>query len=100
MNSEVIWKNCLDGVVEHVSPQHFATWFRPIKVVGSSEGVLELEVPNRFFLEWIKEHYLPLIQEVMRRISKKDLSLSWRVSDEMAELKTLPATPSSRKSSK
>ena len=100
MNSEVIWKNCLDGVVEHVSPQHFATWFRPIKVVGSSEGVLELEVPNRFFLEWIKEHYLPLIQEVMRRISKKDLSLSWRVSDVMAELKTLPATPSSRKSSK
>ncbi|MBI4949799.1 MAG: chromosomal replication initiator protein DnaA [Deltaproteobacteria bacterium] len=100
MNSEVIWKNCLDGVVEHVSPQHFATWFRPIKVVGSSEGVLELEVPNRFFLEWIKEHYLPLIQEVMRRISKKDLSLSWRVSDEMAELKTLPAAPSSRKSSK
>ena len=100
MNSEVIWKNCLDGVVEHVSPQHFATWFRPIKVVGSSEGLLELEVPNRFFLEWIKEHYLPLIQEVMRRISKKDLSLSWRVSDEMAELKPLPAAPSSRKSSK
>ncbi|MBI2413832.1 MAG: chromosomal replication initiator protein DnaA [Deltaproteobacteria bacterium] len=100
MNSEVIWKNCLDGVVEHVSPQHFATWFRPIKVVGTTESGLELEVPNRFFLEWIKEHYLPLIQEVMRRVSKKDLSLSWRVSDEMAELKAAPAATSSKKSSK
>ncbi len=100
MNSEVIWKNCLDGVVEHVSPQHFATWFRPIKVVGTTESGLELEVPNRFFLEWIKEHYLPLIQEVMRRVSKKDLSLSWRVSDEMPELKATASPASSKKTSK
>ncbi|MBI5453838.1 MAG: chromosomal replication initiator protein DnaA [Deltaproteobacteria bacterium] len=100
MNSEVIWKNCLDGVVEHVSPQHFATWFRPIKVVGTTESGLELEVPNRFFLEWIKEHYLPLIQEVMRRVSKKDLSLSWRVSDEMPELKATGSPASSKKTSK
>ncbi len=82
MNSEVIWKNCLDGVAAHVSPQHFATWFRPIKVIGGSDEGLELEVPNRFFLEWIKEHYLLLIQEVIRRVSRKDLSLLWRVSDE------------------
>lgn len=100
MNSELIWKNCLDGVVEHVSPQHFATWFRPIKVVGTTESGLELEVPNRFFLEWIKEHYLPLIQEVMRRVSKKDLSLSWRVSDEMTELKATASPASSKKTSK
>lgn len=79
MNTSFLWKNCLDGVVQHVSPQHFATWFRPIKVVGGDETTLELEVPNRFFLEWIKDHYLPLIQDVLRKTTKKEYSLVWKV---------------------
>lgn len=82
MDSEIIWKNCLNGVEEHVSPQHFATWFRPIKVLGGNDEALELEVPNRFFLEWIKEHYLMLLQEVIRKMTKKDFKLLWKVSDE------------------
>lgn len=82
MNSETIWKNCLEGLAEHVTPQHFATWFRPIKVIGDGEDGIELEVPNRFFLEWIKEHYLILIQEVLRRVARGEVNLLWRVSDE------------------
>ncbi|MBI5642342.1 MAG: chromosomal replication initiator protein DnaA [Deltaproteobacteria bacterium] len=98
MNPEAVWKNTLESVVEHVSPQHFATWFRPIKVVGSSDEGLELEVPNRFFLEWIKEHYLRLILDVMGRISKKEIALLWRVSDEVSELKAATAKKSSKES--
>ncbi len=97
MNSEVIWTNCLDGVAGHVSPQHFATWFRPIKVVGGAEGALDLEVPNRFFLEWIKEHYLPLIQEVLRRVGNKDYKLNWRISDEAPDSAPVPAPRKSAK---
>jgi chromosomal replication initiator protein len=82
MDTAFIWKNCLDGVVQHVSPQHFATWFRPIKVVGGDETTIELEVPNRFFLEWIKEHYLPLIQDMLRKTTDKECSLLWKVTRE------------------
>ncbi len=76
---EDLWKRCLEGVAEHVSPQHFATWFRPIKVVGGTEDSIELEVPNRFFLEWIKEHYQLLILEILRRLSSKDMNLNWTI---------------------
>jgi chromosomal replication initiator protein len=75
---ENLWKSCLEGLAEHVSPQHYATWFRPIKVLGGSD-VIELEVPNRFFLEWIKEHYQLLILEVLRRISSKEMTLTWTI---------------------
>jgi chromosomal replication initiator protein len=82
MNTEFVWKNCLDSVVQHVSPQHFSTWFRPIKVVGGDETSLELEVPNRFFLEWIKEHYLPLIQDVLRKTTNREYLIHWNVGKE------------------
>lgn len=82
MTPENIWKSCLDGIAVHVSPQHFSTWFSPIKPIGAENGALELEVPNRFFLEWIKEHYLLLIEEVLKRVSKKEIQLVWRLGDE------------------
>lgn len=83
MESQHIWNNCLKGVSEHISPQHFSTWFGPIKLVEGNSEELTLEVPNRFFLEWIREHYLMLIQDVLRRVADKDVRLSWKVGDEM-----------------
>jgi chromosomal replication initiator protein len=90
MDSKSLWKNCLDGVAAHVSPQHLATWFGPIKVVGGSADALELEVPNRFFLEWIREHYQPLIEEVLRKVSRKELGLVWRVNDDAPQAVPAP----------
>jgi len=95
MKTDIIWTNCLDGVAGHVSPQHFATWFRPIKLIGADDGALDLEVPNRFFLEWIKEHYLSLIQEMLRRAANKEYKLNWRISDEASTASV--AAPVSKK---
>jgi len=86
MDSEALWKECLDGLSRHVSSQHYSTWFRPIKVSpGEARGTLTLKVPNRFFLEWIKEHYLLLIQEVLRRTTGKDFKIKWALDEEAAE---------------
>lgn len=82
MSYNVIWKSCLDSVGEHISPQHFSTWFRPIRVTGGGEATLELEVPNRFFLEWIKEHYQPLIKEILRQQTSVDYDLLWKIGTE------------------
>lgn len=82
MDSKSLWKNCLDGVAAHVSPQHLATWFGPIRVIGQNSDSLELEVPNRFFLEWIREHYQPLIEEVLRKVSSKTLGVVWKINEE------------------
>jgi chromosomal replication initiator protein len=78
MDTTFIWKNCLDGVVQHVSPQHFTTW-----VMGGDESTIELEVPNRFFLEWIKEHYLPLIQDMLHKNTHREYSIVWKVAREV-----------------
>ena len=82
MNTSNVWKTCLEDVTEHISPQHFATWFGPIKVVSMENDSIELEVPSRFFLEWIKDHYLPLIMDILRKNTEKEPSLVWHVAEE------------------
>jgi len=74
-----IWKNCLETIKGRISSQHFNTWFKPILVTGCNETSLELEVPNRFFLEWLKDHYLPLIQESITKVSQREYSIVWRI---------------------
>lgn len=79
MSTTDIWKKCLEAVKGQIPSQHFNTWFKPINVAGINETSLELEVPNRFFLEWLKDHYLPLIQEVITKTSQREYSIVWRI---------------------
>ena len=88
---KTVWKNCLEEAGKHVSPQHYATWFKPIKVTGGDEYTIELEVPNRFFLEWLKDHYLPLIQDIISKNTKKDFLLNWRISEDSGDSETTTA---------
>lgn len=88
---KTIWKNCLEEAGKHVSPQHYATWFKPIKVTGGDEYTIELEVPNRFFLEWLKDHYLPLIQDIISKNTKKDFLLNWRISEDSGDSEAITA---------
>ena len=80
MNYASIWKECLEKISGLISDQHFATWFGPVKLAGADGLRLDIEVPNRFFLEWIKEHYQPLITEVLKKNTDKDFQLSWHIS--------------------
>ncbi len=91
MKNAEIWKNCLTAIKKHISPQHFATWFGPVKLMDAQATALTLEVPNRFFLEWIKEHYQPLILEVLKKDAGTEFDLVWKVADKEGKKKSTPA---------
>lgn len=57
-----VWGNCLDLIRGNVPEQSFKTWFEPIKPVKLQENVLTIQVPNRFFYEWLEEHYVGLLK--------------------------------------
>jgi chromosomal replication initiator protein len=54
-----LWGQVLNLVHGRLSShQAFETWFRPIVPREMSPRLVELEVPNAFFVDWIHEHYL------------------------------------------
>jgi len=60
-----VWKNCLSFIKDNIQPQAYKTWFEPIEVVKLSENVLSIQVPSKFFYEWLEEHYVTLLKSAL-----------------------------------
>jgi len=62
-----VWNNCLSFIEDNIQPQAFKTWFAPIKPVRLTNLALSIEVPSKFFYEWLEEHYVKLLKVALRR---------------------------------
>ncbi|BFP39156.1 chromosomal replication initiator protein DnaA [Muricauda sp. SCSIO 64092] len=62
-----VWENCLAFIQDNIQPQAFKTWFLPIKPVKLSDSALSIEVPSKFFYEWLEEHYVKLLKVALRK---------------------------------
>ncbi len=62
-----VWKNCLAFIHDNIQPQAFKTWFLPIKPVRLADNALSIEVPSKFFYEWLEEHYVKLLKVALRK---------------------------------
>ena len=61
-----LWEQVLVSVKNRLgSPQAFDTWFMPIVPVEISPQLVDLEVPNAFFVDWIHEHHLHALRQCL-----------------------------------
>lgn len=73
-----IWDNCLTKLENEIAGSDFSTWIRPLQAVAS-ESQLKLLAPNRFVLDWVKQHYFAKIEESVREFSNGALELSLEI---------------------
>ncbi|HKL89994.1 chromosomal replication initiator protein DnaA [Flagellimonas lutimaris] len=62
-----VWNNCLAFIQDNIQPQAFKTWFEPIKPIKLTDKALSIQVPSKFFYEWLEEHYVKLLKVAMTR---------------------------------
>lgn len=65
-NHATVWDSCLQTIRRSVNLQSFRTWFEPIKPVRLENNALTIQVPNKFFYEWLEEHYVALLKSTIR----------------------------------
>jgi chromosomal replication initiator protein len=74
-----LWEDTLAQLELSLSPQHFSTWIKPLKLVKVEQDVVYLEVPNRFVLDWVKENYSKLIQKILSDLSAITYRLQFNI---------------------
>ncbi|MDP2168606.1 MAG: chromosomal replication initiator protein DnaA [Thermodesulfovibrionales bacterium] len=65
MEEEKLWQKSLSAIEEKVGASTFELWFKPIRLIQIKEGQATIEVPNRFFKEWIEDYHPALISETI-----------------------------------
>ena len=60
-----MWTEVLAYVCEKVPKQVYETWFTPIELDRIENHTAYLAVPNKFFGDWLNEHYRELLAEAV-----------------------------------
>src|SRR6267143_974223 len=59
------WQNALAYIQGKVPKQVYDTWFTPIHLERIEDSTAQLIVPNKFFGDWLSQHYGPLLAEAV-----------------------------------
>src|SRR5690606_11300631 len=65
--AQSVWTSCLSFIEDNISPQAFKTWFEPIQAVKLTDNALSIQVPSKFFYEWLEEHYVKLLKVALMK---------------------------------
>ncbi len=61
---KTLWNRCVRSLQAELPEQQFNTWIRPLQA-EEDEFELRLLAPNRFVVDWLQEHYIERILELV-----------------------------------
>jgi chromosomal replication initiator protein len=76
---ENIWNESLEIIKENINPRSYQTWFAPLKAVSVTDNSIILSVPNKFFCEWLDNHYLTLLKNAVAQVAGQSLSIKYEI---------------------
>ena len=78
-SAQEVWNNCLSYIKDNINEESFKTWFIPIKVIKLKNKTLTIEVPSKFFYEWIEENYIDLLTSAIKKELGNDSKLVYSI---------------------
>jgi chromosomal replication initiator protein len=67
ITAQSVWDNCISFIKDNIQPQAFKTWFEPIVAVKLTDNALSIQVPSKFFYEWLEEHYVKILKVALTK---------------------------------
>jgi chromosomal replication initiator protein len=92
-----LWDHCLRHFEKELPPQQFRTWIQPLQAL-SRDRVLTITAPNRFVLQWVKDRFLPVIEQLTREAAPHRVAVVLQLADNppgsaSGAPRSLPITP-------
>lgn len=95
---EKIWDKSLSKIAEEVGDSTFDLWFKPIKPIQLKDKTVILEIPNRFFRDWIEDYYPTIIADAIEGIIGYPVVVKYKTAEkEDATLKRMDSRLENRR---
>ncbi|MEE9349818.1 MAG: DnaA/Hda family protein, partial [Flavobacteriaceae bacterium] len=78
-NATTVWEKCLSFIKDNIKSQAYKTWFEPIVPVKLDGNALTIQVPSKFFYEWLEEHYIKILRVALTKELGEDAKLIYDV---------------------
>ena len=86
MDTSTLWQESTGILKDRVSKDVYETWFQDISIENISDYEAILRVPNRFFRDWIREHYQTILEDVLGQVAeKRGLRVAYTISEPEAK---------------
>lgn len=79
MDAREAWQRCLSIIQKKIPEKSFETWFKPIIPKKLENETLTIQVPNKFFYEWLEENYLDIMRDAIRQSIGPNARLEYHV---------------------
>ena len=78
-----LWTRGLAEIRERIDRQNFETWIKPIRFISRNKNEIILDVPNKFFRDWVAEHYLRQIESLLSTIATHEVTVVFQINEKL-----------------
>lgn len=76
-----LWDKAQKIIKEKVGERHHEMWFKPVELAQIKDGQAILDIPNRFFKDWVDDNYPGLLSEVLGDLTGEPLKIRFKTSE-------------------
>ncbi len=74
-----IWSKCLSFIKDNVDETVYETWFKPLVPIDFKDNKLKIQLPSKYYYEWIENHYLQLLKIALTKYAGPDVGLVYSI---------------------
>ena len=80
---DALWQGALAELREQLGKQNFETWIKPIHFSEQQGNEIRLDVPNKFFRDWLMDHFVGSIEQVLESITRHEVKVNLTVNENL-----------------
>ena len=79
------WNQALSEIKAQIGAQNFETWIAPVRFLSRNKNEVLLEVPNKFFRDWLTEHYIAKLEAALSSSARSSVRVVFQVNEKGAK---------------
>ncbi|MBI3292427.1 MAG: chromosomal replication initiator protein DnaA [Elusimicrobia bacterium] len=85
-----LWEEVLISLKPQMNEESFDLWLRPVKPLQWEEDRFTLQVPNKFFSDWLRDHYQAQIEQLLLERAGAPVRLAYQLTKELGDGPGIP----------
>lgn len=74
---DILWDKVLEHIKTRMNPSSFNTWFSPTKQIAFQNNILQIAVPDKYFVNWLEEHYMDSILDILKALTGSGVKVNF-----------------------